>query len=105
MTYSNDLRVRVVEYVRAGGLKTEAERLFGVTRPTIYRWLSCPKVTSPRPRATRKRKLDKSLLTAHVRAHPDALLRERAAHFGVRVNAIWVALRKLNIRKKNDKIF
>lgn len=104
MSYSNDLRLRVVEYVQSGGLKTEAGRIFGVTRPTIYRWLSSEeKVSAPLVR-TRKRKLDKSLLAAHVREHPDALLRERAEHFGVRVNAVWVALRRLDIRKKNDAL-
>ncbi len=40
-----------------------------------------------------------------VRDFPDALLRERAAHFGVTINAIWVALKKLAITKKNDQIF
>jgi hypothetical protein len=40
-----------------------------------------------------------------VRDFPDALLRERTAHFGVSVNAIWVAMKTLKITKKNDKIF
>jgi len=104
MTYSVDLRKRVVAYVQSGGEKSEAGRIFGVTRPTIYRWLSSKDLT-PRPATIRKGKLDKSLLEAHVRKHPDALLRERAAEFGVHINAIWTALRKLDIRKKNDAIF
>jgi hypothetical protein len=37
--------------------------------------------------------LDKAALAAHVRDFPDALLKERAAHFGVHINAIWVALK------------
>ena len=47
---------------------------------------------------------DKQELAEHVRAHPDMLLRERAAHFGVRVNAIWVALKRLRIAKKNEAL-
>jgi hypothetical protein len=31
-------------------------------------------------------------------------LKERAAHFGVHINAIWVALKKLKVTKKNDAI-
>ncbi len=78
--------------------------MFGVSRPTLYRWLSTSEMEpAPVPRR-RNRKLDKAKLAAHVRAHPDALLRERAEHFGVRVNAVWVALRTLNIRKKNDAV-
>jgi transposase len=104
MSYSIDFRTLVVDYVRGGGLKSEASRLFGVCRPTIYHWLSAEDLT-PRPAKTRKRKLDKVALAAHVRDHSDMLLRERAAHFGVRVNSIGVALQKLRISKKNDEIF
>jgi hypothetical protein len=43
-------------------------------------------------------------LVVHVRAHPDALLRERAAEFGVSSVAIFKALRQLDIRKKNDAV-
>jgi hypothetical protein len=47
--------------------------------------------------------LDKAALAAHVRDFPEALLRERAAHFGVTINAIWVALKKLAISKKTTR--
>lgn len=50
----------------------------------------------------RRRKLCKTALSAHVRDHPDALLRERAEHFGVAHQSIWVALKALKISKKND---
>ena len=103
MAYSVDFRKCVVSYIKSGAAKSEAGRIFGVTRPTIDRWLSAKDLT-PGPAKTRKRKLDKSLLEAHVRSHPDALLRERAEVFGVRINSVWTALRILNIRKKNDAI-
>ena len=104
MSYSVDLRERVVEYVSNGGSKVEASRLFAIGRGTIYRWLSAGDL-SPRPAKTRKRKLDKAALAAHVRDYPDWVLRERAEHFGVRINSIWTALQKLRITKKNDAIF
>lgn len=103
MTYSLDLRERAVGYVRQGGGKSDAARLFGVTRQTLYHWLRSDDL-QPKPHGPRKRKLDKAALAAHVRDFPDALLRERATHFGVHVNAIWVALRQLNIGKKNDAL-
>lgn len=103
MSYSVDLRERVVGYVRGGGSPTEAARLFQVSRMTIHRWVGAPDL-HPKPAKERKRKLVMAALAAHVRDFPDALLRERAAHFGVRINAIWVALKKLKITKKNDQV-
>ena len=104
MSYSIDLRKRVVAHVSQGGSKAEASRIFGVGRPTIYRWLSMSDLT-PRPAKTRRRKLDKERLAKHVQAHPDRLLRERATEFGVTPSGMWRALRRMRISKKNDAIF
>jgi transposase len=103
MSYSVDLRERVVAYVAQGGTKVEAAEIFEVGRRRIYRWLASEDL-SPKPAKTRRRKLDKTLLAAHVREHSDMILRERAEHFGVRVNAVWVALQQIKISKKNDAV-
>ena len=103
MSYSVDLRERVVSYVRVGGSRTQAAALFQVGRTTLYRWLNATDLR-PKPALERRRKLDKAALAAHVRDFPDALLKERAAHFGVHINAIWVALKKLKMTKKNDAL-
>lgn len=100
MTYSLDLRHRVVSFIEEGGSQREAQRLFKISRNTIYRWCTSedllPKVHGPR-----QRKLDKSALKRHVQEHPDAKLCERAVHFGVHTSAIWYALRSMNIVKKS----
>jgi len=101
MTYSIDLRERAVSYVRSGGSQSEASRIFKVTSRSIYNWLQRDDL-SPALHGSRRRKLDKAALAAHVRDFPDALLRERAAHFNVSHQSLWMALRKLNIVKKND---
>ena len=103
MSYSIDLRKRVVEYVNDGGQKTEAVRLFKVSRKTIYNWLKRDDL-SPTVRGPRKCRMDRADLAAHVQALPDALLRERAEHFGVSTNAVWEALQKMEIRKKNQSL-
>jgi len=89
--------------VRVGGSPTKASELFQVGRTTLYRWLNSSDL-QPKPAQERRRKLDKAALAEHVRNFPDALLRERAAHFGVHINAIWMALKKLKTTKKNDEI-
>ena len=101
MSYSIDLRERVLDYVRGGGSQLEASVMFQVSRKTIYNWIHRSDLSS-RPRTEWQGKLDKLKLAAHVRDHPDALLRERAVHFGVRANTVWYALQRMNIRKKND---
>lgn len=106
MTYSVDLRAKVVAFVRDGGSKSEAVRIFGVSRPTIYGWLRA-KDLQPRQRGvSRRRKLDWEALAADVKTHPDMLLRERARRFGVHHHAVWYALRQMDLRrKKNVSIF
>jgi transposase len=103
LSYSVDLRKRVVSYVRGGGSRAQAAALFQVGRTTLYRWLNATDL-HPKPALERRRKLDKAALAAHVRAFPDALLKERAAHFGVHINAIWTALKNLKVTKKNDAL-
>lgn len=101
MSYSMDLREQTVKFVRSGGSRTEASRLFGVSRKTIFHWLTRTDL-SPTPRLTRQGKIDKLKLVSHVQSHPDALLRERAAAFGVTPSGMWRALQGLRISKKND---
>ncbi len=83
-----------------GGSKLEAARLFKVHPDTIYEWLKRGEDLSPRPAKTRKRKLDKAALRRDVKERPDALLKERAAKYGVHESSISRALSKLKIVKK-----
>ena len=65
----------------------------------MYDWLQRESLEPKKP-SGRKRKLLKEALAADVRERPDALLRERAAHFKVGINTVWVALQQMNISKK-----
>ena len=103
MSYSIDLRDRVLSYIEEGGTKYEASRLFGVGRATIYRWLKRP-FLAPTPCATRQRMIDKARLAAHVRDYPDLLLRERAIVFSVTPSGLWRAMRKQGFGKKNNAL-
>jgi transposase len=105
MSYGMDYRRRVVSFVSEGGSKRGAARLFKVSPNTIYEWLKRGDDLAPRIARTRRRKIDKEALVRHVRDNPDALLRERAAHFGVHVNAVWEAMRRQRFVKKNSDDF
>jgi putative transposase len=104
MSYSIDYRKRVMSFVKEGGSKREAARLFKLSPNTVYQWLQRGTDLKPRVATVRRRKLDKKVLMQHVQQNPDATLRERAAHFGVTVNAIWVAKKRLRIVKKTTAL-
>jgi transposase len=104
MSKSYDLRVRAVSYVRSGGSKAEAARLFGVTRRTVYNWLEMGDDVrqKARPGPKRNRKVPEEALKQAIRTRDDARLIELAHHFGVHPSSISKALRRLGLpRKKN----
>jgi len=74
MTYSIDLRQRVVDYVERGGSKVAAARVFNVSRGIIYNWFD-RKSLIPTKVIRRNRKLDWKRLREDVLRHPDRLLR------------------------------
>jgi len=101
MAYSIDLRKRVVGFVEGGGKKVEAARQFRVSIWCVQDW--CQRTDlAPKRHGPRRRKLDRLALRHHVAQHPDATLKERSQHFGVAINAIWVALRQLKVTYKKN---
>ena len=42
MTYSSDLRERVLDFVASGGSKTQAAKRFSLHRSTVHEWLKQP---------------------------------------------------------------
>jgi transposase len=104
MTYSVDLRERVVEFVTAGGSKAEASRRYQVSLWCVSDWCKRDNLT-PTVHKRRKRKLNWEALSRHIQEYPDALLRERAQYFGVHTSAIGYAQSQMRLtRKKNSKI-
>ena len=98
MNYSTDFRRRVSTRVRSGDSKSAACRLFGISRSTLHSWLNRADL-SPSQNGFRHRKD----FERHVAEHPDALQRERAAHFKVSTSSIRHALKRMETtRKKTD---
>jgi len=102
MSYSLDLRKRVIEFIEEGGGVSKAAKNYRVSRATIYRWLEREDL-KPTQVTRRKRKLDWEALRKDIEQNPDTKLSDRAKNFGVRTNAIWYAMNEMRMtRKKNN---
>jgi putative transposase len=99
MHYPITFRRKVLAHIEEGMSKREAARLFKISPQTLYNWLE-RKDLRPSLAKQRHRKIDKDRLRAHVKAHPQMLLRERAKVFGVSVAGLSVSLKTMNIVKK-----
>ncbi|QTD46109.1 IS630 transposase-related protein [Ottowia testudinis] len=105
MTYSVDLRQRVLSFVAAGGSKTEAAQRFSVSRSTVHEWLGQPadhQASKPGPKDSRK--FDREQLRQMLEQQPDLLIREMAQQLGVSNNAVGNALQRMGIRRKNSAL-
>ena len=102
MTYQLSHRQAVISYIKDGGSKAEASKIFKVSRTVIYSWLTLKDLTPKPPLSTRNRKIDKQALREHVEKYPDLILRERACHFGVHLSSMGHALKKMKIGKKKN---
>ncbi len=99
--YSKDLRLRVLAAVDRGMPRAEAARIFGVSAPTIRRYLRLRQQTGdvepkpvPGPPARKGAALE-ATLPAQVRANPDLTLAEHCELFeeseGVRVSTATIS--------------
>ena len=103
MTYSVDFRKKVVEFVRKGGGQAEAARRFDISLWCVRDWLAREDLQPQQKGISRRRKLDKEALRCHVRDNPDAILRERAVHFGVCISSMGWALQKMKLTRKKRR--
>jgi len=102
MTYQLPHRKAAISFVKSGGSKVDASKLFKVSRNTIYAWLKLENLTPKPPLKTRHRKINKADLKRHVEENPDMFLHERAVIFGVDPSAISYSLKQMKIVKKKS---
>lgn len=102
MHYPIIFRRKVLAHIEEGMSKREAARLFKISPQTLYNWLSRDDL-KPALAKHRHRKIDKAALRAHVKAHPQMLLRERAQIFGISIPGLSTALKTMKIVKKTKE--
>ena len=103
MAYSLDSRKLTLDFIEAGGSKTEASRQFSVARPTLCKWLNATdplKRQKPGPRGPRL--LDPDALRKHVADFPDQTLNQRACYFGVSTFCVWYGLKNIGCTRKKE---
>ena len=103
MPYSLDLRQKVISYVENGGRVTEATKVFGIGRSTIYRWLNRKELAATKV-ARRQRKFDWKALEKDVQENPDTKLVDRAKKFAVDPSGIFSAMKKMKITRKKKEL-
>jgi transposase len=100
MSYSEDLRERVVGFVEGGGGKTEAARRFSVSRAIVYIWLKSGSQIALKTGPKGPHKLDVERLKQLIEEKPDAYLDELAVELKVSDFAIASGLKRLGISRK-----
>jgi transposase len=107
MAHSEDLRRRVVKFIRQGGGKAEASRRYEIGLRTIYAWVERGEDQKPRkPGPKGAHKIDMKKLAAMVGPRgTDRMLKEIAKEFRVDQSAVSRALNRLGVsRKKNQTL-
>ena len=99
MTYSRDLRKRVLKYIEDGGSKEDTVNIFRVCSKTIWNWIKRNKQgnLSPKVKEVRLRKIDDDRLKKYIEDHPDVYLEEIAEEFGVTAPAVFYGFKRLRI--------
>lgn len=107
MAHSEDLRRRVVKFIRQGGSKAEASRRYEVGLRTIYAWMGRGDNQTPcKPGPKGAHKIDMKKLAAMVGPKgTDRMLKDIAKEFRVDQSAISKAMGRLGVsRKKNQTL-
>ena len=107
MSYSVDLRKKVVEYKLAGNTIRETSKIFGVGSTTISNWIR--KYRRSGDLANKKlerkaKKLPEEELKKYINDHPDAYHRGIAEFFNCSPSAVYKAFKRHKITRKKDDL-
>ncbi len=103
MSYSKDLRERVVKYRLTGHTIKETCKVFCVGNYAVSKWVKQYKETgdlSNKPLNRGFKKIDPEKLKAYIAEHPDAYQKEIAEVFKCSSVAVGKAMKRLGITRK-----
>ncbi len=95
MKYPLAFRTHVLSVRKKEGLTyEETAKRFAIGRATLARWIKC---VEGKPYYRHPSKISNEALRADVEHYPDAYQAERAQRFGVTVEAICYALKRIGV--------
>ena len=103
MSYSKDLRERVIAYLQAGHTQEETSIIFKVGTTTIKNWLALLSETGSldkRPLDRSPSKFETEKLNTYIEENPNALLKDIAKQFGGTATGAFHALNREKITLK-----
>jgi len=106
-SYSNDLRLRVIEYVRSGNSQRSAADLFKVSKSAANSWCVRYKKegsVKARFRGGSPGKIDTKQLEKYAKANPDKTLKEIGDKFKASDCAIHKQLKKIGFSYKKKTL-
>ena len=96
--YNETLRLRAVRFLEAGHPYSKATKKFGVPGSTLALWVAVHKKEGRlKNKNLPRQKIEVEKLKGYIRAHPDALQKDIAAHFGYDTNAVSRTIAENNI--------
>jgi transposase len=107
MAYSIDFRKQVMMFIAEGHTIKELYDTFRIRPSTVFNWkklLENNGSLAPVYSKSRSRIIDKEELKRAVEENPDAFLYELSAKFGCTEQAVFYALKKLNITRDKKLI-
>lgn len=104
MVYSDDFRLEVIKFIKAGHTQKEACENFNVSITAVGKWRKILKetgrVTDPPRQPREHRKVDPAVLKKYLVKHPDASLKEIARIFSCSEASASRNLKKIGAPRK-----
>jgi len=101
MTYSSDFRAKVIEKIEKKDMSIrQACIVYKIGKTTLQRWLKNPNLKKHRQKPPTKIHIDR--LLKDLERYPDDSLASRAQRFHCSKTGIYIALRRLEAKKKAD---
>ena len=105
--YSNDLRKRVIEYVKEGNTQVSAAEIFKISKSVVNAWWKRYRETGScesKPKLGSKGKINQEELENYVESNPGLTLKEIGAAFQASGTAIFKRFKKAGFKYKKKRL-